>query len=450
MHMTETENRGKNQISVRDILFFVWPIMLANILQITFNFADTLVVGNYVSNEGLAAVGATSPITIFFNWGLNGLSLGANVLISRMIGARNSEKLPRAVFSAIAIGLFFGTGIALFGFVFSKQMLELFSAPEDILLQAASYMRVFFLASIAIGVFDFGALILRADGNTRIPTLYLAIAGALNVILNYVFVAVFCMGVIGAAWATVISQFTGAILIIARLLREKGTIALIPDLSLLDKDMVVTMLKYGIPSALQNQLFSFSNMIIQSSINSFGSDFVAANTAANAIEEYVYVFVDAFPLASLTFVSRLYGAGEYRQIKGLTFKTFLLCGIGAFMIGLVILLNGEFLLGLLSDDLSIIAMGMIRLRCVTFFLFLNGLLDVIVNSSRGMGMVNAPTIVTLIGVCGFRLLYIYTYFAAHHSPEVLFRCFPFSWILTMSLQLIIWIYRYRQVSELQG
>ena len=444
------EKGNKDLIFAKDILLFVWPIMLANILQITFNFADTLVVGNFVSSEGLAAVGTTSPVTIFFNWGLNGMSLGANVLISRMIGARDDEKMPEAVFSAIMIGLTFGLAVALFGFVFSEQMLKLLATPDDILHQSASYMRVFFLASIAIGVFDFGAAVLRADGNTKIPTLYLAIAGALNVLLNLLFVAVFSFGVLGAAWASVISQFTGAFLIIRRLLKEKGKIAFLPDMKLLNRKMIVTMLKYGIPSALQNQLFSFSNMIIQSSLNSFGSVFVAANTAANAIEEYVYVFVDAIPLASLTFVSRLYGARDHKQIFRVTLMAFLFCGIGAFSIGLLIMMNGAGLLELFADDASVIEMGLIRLRYVTLFLFLNGLLDTVVNSIRGMGLVNAPTLITLFGVCGFRLLYIYTYFAAHHTPEVLYCCFPLSWSLTLSLQLVIWFLRYKHICQTEG
>ena len=439
----------KNRIALKDILFFVWPIMLANILQITFNFADTLVVGNYVSNEGLAAVGTASPITIFFTWGMNGLSLGANVLISRMIGAKEYERLDKAVFSAIAIGGVFGTVIALFGFLFSGKLLELVSAPADIISLSTSYMRIFFLACIGIGVFDFGASALRADGNTKDPTLFLAIAGALNVLLNLLFVAGFRMGVVGAAWATVISQMVGAILIVIRLMKGKGLVSLKPDIKLLDYDLIGLMLKYGIPSALQNQLFSFSNVMIQSSINSFGSTFVAASTAANAIEEYVYVFVDAFPLASLTFISRLYGAKDYKQIRRTTFMTFLVCGIGAFAMGLTIVLNGQTLLSMLSDDPEVIRMGMYRLRYVTLFLFLNGLLDVIVNSSRGMGMVNLPTIITLFGVCGFRLLYLYTYFASHHTPEVLFSCFPLSWILTMSMQLLLWIRRYREVCNME-
>ena len=322
-----TNINREDDYSLRSILLFAWPIMLANILQITFNFADTLVVGNFVSERGLAAVGTTSPITIFFIWGLNGLSLGANVLISRMIGAREDKKLPSAVFSAMTIGLVFGIGVAIFGIVTAPWLLRMLSVPEDIFAQALLYMRIYFLASIGIGVFDFGASILRADGNSKDPTLYLGISGVLNVLLNLLFVALFSWGVAGAALASVISQVVAATLILMKLMKEEGMIGLKRDLSLFDLNLAITMLKYGIPSALQNQLFSFSNMMIQSSINSFGSLFVAANTAANAIEEYVYVFVDAFPLAALTYTSRMYGAKRYKDIFKMTLEVFVICGL---------------------------------------------------------------------------------------------------------------------------
>lgn len=429
----------------RKILLFAWPIMLANILQISFNFADTLVVGNFVSEKGLAAVGSAAPLIIFFTWGLNGLSLGADVLISRMIGAKRYERIPNAVFTAIFIAFVFGSLIAAFGFVFARDLLEILKTPADILGYTTLYTRIYFLACPAISVYDFGSSVLRANGNTKDPTLFLGISGAVNVLLNLLFVAMLHLGITGAAGATVLSQFLAAFLIFKRLGRDQGRVRLLIDWKLLDRELMVTMLRFGIPSALQNQLFSFSNIIIQSSINSFGSTFVAANTAANAIEEYVYVFVDAFPLASLSFSSRYYGAREYEKIRRMTTAAFCICGIGAFCIGSFILLNGRFLLGLLNDEAQIVEMGMLRLRYVTLFLFMNGLLDVTVNSIRGMGLVSIPTIVTLFGVCGFRLLYIYTFFRLHHTPEVLYCCFPLSWLLTMLIQLVIWTKRYKSI-----
>ena len=286
---------------------------------------------------------------------------------------------------------------------------------------------------------------MRASGNTKDPTRFLAISGVMNVVLNLVFVAFLSFGVFGAALATVITQYLSAFLILRKLLKDDSSIRLLIDRDLFDLEIIGKILRYGIPSALQNQLFSFSNMMIQSSVNSFGSTFVAANTAANAIEEYVYVFVDAFPLASLTFSSKLFGARRYKDIFKETLQIFLVCGTGALLIGLFILMNGERFLSLLSTDPQVISFGLYRLRYVTLFLFLNGLLDVVVNSIRGMGIVTLPTVVTLFGVCGFRLLYLYTYFAGHRSPETLYLCFPLSWSLTLLCQLPIWFYRYRQL-----
>ena len=435
----------KDDISLRRILLFSWPIMLANMLQITFNFADTLVVGNYVSKQGLAAVGTTAPILIFFTWGLYGLSLGSNVLVSRMIGARQYDRISRTVFSSMCVGILWGSCIAVLGFFFAGNILKILSVPSDILSDATLYMRIYFLACPALGIYDFGSSIMRASGNTKDPTRFLAISGVMNVVLNLVFVAFLSFGVFGAALATVITQYLSAFLILRKLLKDDSSIRLLIDWDLFDLEIIGKILRYGIPSALQNQLFSFSNMMIQSSVNSFGSTFVAANTAANAIEEYVYVFVDAFPLASLTFSSKLFGARRYKDIFKETLQIFLVCGTGALLIGLFILMNGERFLSLLSTDPQVISFGLYRLRYVTLFLFLNGLLDVVVNSIRGMGIVTLPTVVTLFGVCGFRLLYLYTYFAGHRSPETLYLCFPLSWSLTLLCQLPIWFYRYRQL-----
>ncbi|MBR3252268.1 MAG: MATE family efflux transporter [Erysipelotrichaceae bacterium] len=424
-----------------NMMMFVWPIMLANILQITFNFADTIVVGNFGSQKALAAVGTTAPITIFFTWGLQGLSMGANVFISRMIGSGKTERIKNAIYCALLIGFSAGTIISFIGVIFAQIFLELLETPADIIGYSVSYLRIYFSCCIAIGTFDFATAALRANGDTRRPTLYLAVSGVLNVLLNLLFVVGLGMNVEGVALATVISQFFACALALNRLIKNND---LIINKTLFDKDIVVTMLKYGIPSAIQNQMFSFSNMIIQSSINSFGSDFVAANTAANAIEEYVYVFVDAFPQASLTFTSQLYGAGKIKKIRDMLIMAFVLCWLGAFAIGLVIYLNGPFFLSLMSKDEVIINLGMYRLRYVTLFLFINGLLDVVVNSIRGFGIATLPTIITLFGVCGFRILYIYTYFASHHTAQNLYLCFPLSWLITLFIQSIIWMFVYQR------
>lgn len=431
---------------VRNMLYFAWPIMIANILQITFHMADTIVIGRFAGQQGLAAVGTSGPVTIFFMWGLNGLSVGANVLISQLIGEKAEEKVRNAVFSAVMIGLVFGTAISVFGFFAAGLLMKMLSVPADIMHDAVLYLRLYFLTGIAIGVYDFCAAVLRADGDTRHPTLYLSLAGALNVFLNLLFVIVFHMGVAGVALATIISQYFSMILIIYRLLNENSVIRL-DRRRRLDLSLAGKMLRFGIPSALQNQLFAFSNMVVQSNINTFGTIFVAANTAANAVEEYVYVFVDAFPQASITFTSQMYGAGEHERIRKTTITAFLLCGIGAFLLGCLILVFGNELLGFFTNDPEVIFTGMIRLRWVTFFLFINGLLDVIVGSIRGMGYAVLPTVVTLLGVCGFRILYLFTVFRRFPTPQVLYSCFPLSWVLTLAIQSVLWLRVYNKIGK---
>ena len=335
---------------LKNILRFVWPLMLANILQITFHFADVMVIGNYVSEHGLAAVGATSSITVFFMWGLNGLSMGSNVLISRMIGARDHDNMKKAVYTGVAIGFLSGLLITLIGVSSAHLILSMLDTPADILADATLYLRIYFLSGIAIGTFDFAAAIIRASGNSKDPTIFLAISGVVNVLLNLLFVMVLRMSVAGVAAATVISQSLAATMALRKLLKEESIIHLDLNRDNFDFELFKETLGIGIPSALQNQLFSFSNMVIQTSLNSFGSTFLAANTAANAIEEYVYVFVDAFPQASLTFTSQLYGAGKIRKIRDMIIQALLLCFVGAFSIGMIIYLNGTLFLGLMSND----------------------------------------------------------------------------------------------------
>ena len=427
---------------ITTILNFVWPIMLANVLQITFHFADTVVIGNFTSKQGLAAVGTTGPLTIFFTWGLAGLSLGINVLVSRMIGEKKYDSIRQAVFTGMFIGLMAGLVVSFIGITLSGFFLKLLGTPADIFADALLYMRIYFISAIPIGVFDFGMHILRSSGDSKRPTLYLSISGALNVILNLIFVVVLKMYIAGVALATVISQFVAAILVVIRLIKEDGYIHLDLNFENLNFELFKKILHYGIPSLLQNQMFSFSNMAIQSSINSFGSLMVAANTAANSIEEFVYVFCDAFPQASLTYTSRSYGARDLKSIRKLMIANIILCTIGSFAIGFISFLNGRSLLSLVASDAQIIELGMIRLRHVTLFLFLNGILDVIVNSIRGMGLSILPTIVTLFGVCGFRIAYIMTYFRINHQPDILYNCFPLSWLITIIIQFILWLMVY--------
>nr|MCR5793730.1 polysaccharide biosynthesis C-terminal domain-containing protein [Solobacterium sp.] len=286
---------GSNNIDIVNgplaagILRFAWPLMLSNLLQIAFHSADTLVIGRFAGPAALAAVGTAGPVSIFFTWGLNGLSIGANVIISRLIGKQDHDSVKQAVCTAFLIGVCSGFIVLCLGTAGAGLFMRLMSVPEDILAYSVLYMRIFFLAAVPVGIYDFCAAVLRSDGDTARATLYLAIGGVINVLLNLLFVIVLHLGVAGVATATVISHWIAAVLILKRLLSYEGIIQLKPKETFFDRSLAAAMLKSGIPSALQNQLFSFSNIMIQSSFNTFGSAVIAANTAALCVEEYVYV-----------------------------------------------------------------------------------------------------------------------------------------------------------------
>ena len=427
------------------MLRFVWPIMLANLLQIAFHSADTIVIGRFSGQQALAAVGAAGPVTIFFTWGINGLSVGANVIVSRLIGKRDFDRVRSAVASALAIGLCAGLIIMSFGIPMAALLMKWMSVPQDIIAMSVLYLRIYFVVCIPVGIYDFAAAVLRSDGDTARATLYLALGGCMNVFLNLLFVVVFKWGVAGVAVATVISQSAAACLIMHRLLTYPGIVRFEKETAKADAGLIGEMLKSGIPSALQNQLFSFSNMIIQSTFNQFGSTAIAANTAAMCVEEYCYVFADAFPQSCVTFTSQAFGARRYRRIRQVFITTLAICGIGAFLIGMSAYRNGPFFLSFFSTDQAVIDTGMYRLRYVTMFLFINGLLDCVVASIRGMGYSALPTFITLVGVCGFRMLYIFFIFP--HSPTLsnLYLCFPYSWTLTLTIQTAVWILLYRRL-----
>lgn len=426
----------------KNLFRYAFPLMISNALIIFFHSADTIIVGKFAGQRELAAVGSTSPVGIFFTWGFSGLSVGADVLVSQMIGAGKSDDIQKAVHTSIAIALYGGILMTLLGISCTPLFMRMLSTPEDIFSLSTLYLRIYFLTLLPVSLFDFAAAVLRSKGDTKRPTLYLSVTGLLNVFLNLVFVIVFHWGVAGVAIATVISQTLAAIRILWTLTKEEGNLHL--NLRKINPDPSVAMqiLKIGIPSALQNMLFSFSNMVVQSSINSFGSVAVAGNAAALAIEDYVYVFVDSFSKAAITFTGQNYGAKNFDNIKKILIHCILITTIGSVLIGYICASYGHHLLYLFTNEQTVIEAGIYRLRYVTFFLFLNGILDVIVGSMRGMGYSTIPTAITMIGIVGIRLSYIFLVFAKTGTLQSLYLCFPISWLITSVIQLCLWHHIY--------
>ncbi|MCI8360550.1 MAG: MATE family efflux transporter [Clostridiales bacterium] len=429
------------------ILRFSLPLILSSILQLLFNAADIVVVGRFSGSQSLAAVGSTgSLINLLVNLFI-GLSIGANVLVARFYGSSDTENARQTVHTALLTAAIGGLCMIFLGFFLAEPILRWMGTPADVLNQAALYMRVYFIGMPAFMLYNFGAAVLRAVGDTRRPLYFLCISGVVNVLFNLLFVIVFRMGVAGVATATVISQTLSALLILFCLWRSEGVCKLEFRRLRIYRDKLFSMLRIGLPAGLQGVVFNISNVLIQSSVNSFGSVAMAGNTAAGNIEGFVYTSMNAVYQTSLSFTSQNMGAGNYKRIDQVLRR----CLIVVAVIGLV-MGNGAYLLGgpllhIYSPDPEVAAYGLSRLSviCVTYFLC--GLMDVLVGSIRGMGCSILPTVVSLTGACVFRIVWIFTVFRWQHTLWSLYISYPISWVLTAGAHLVCYLILRRQLER---
>lgn len=420
------------------LFIFALPLMGSGILELMFNAADIIVVGRFTGAEALAAVGATSTLITSLVNIFMGVAVGVNVLAAQYYGAGDRKNVEETVHTSILLGFFCGFCILVVGILFAENFLKMMSTPDDILGQAVLYMRIYFLGMPAFMVYNFGAALLRATGDTKRPLYFLFAAGALNVALNLLFVIAFQMGVAGVALATAISQTVSAALIIRCLRKEKGVCHLEFRKLHMQREKALRILKIGVPAGVQSGIFSISNLMVQSAVNSFGSIAVAGITAASNIEGFVYTAMSAVYQTALSFISQNMEAKNYQRVS----RILQLClGIVA-AIGLVIgngtLLFGKELLGIYSSNQEVVAYGLMRMEVVCTTYFLCGIMDVIVGSLRGMGYSFVPMMISLLGVCGFRIVWILTVFAWEHTLFALYISYPISWIITSVIQLICW------------
>ncbi|MCR4704493.1 MAG: MATE family efflux transporter [Lachnospiraceae bacterium] len=421
------------------VLIFTVPLILSSILQLLFNAADVIVVGRYDGQQSLAAVGSTSSLTNLLISFFMGLSVGANVLVARYIGARNDREVSDTVHTAIAISLAGGVLIGLIGILFAYPLLNLMDTPADVIDKSALYMRVYFVGMPVILLYNFGSAILRAIGDTRRPLYYLAIAGVLNVCMNLLFVIVFHMGVAGVALATVLSQCLSAYLVIRCLQKSEGSYKLYLSRIHINFGKLLKIAHIGLPAGLQGSLFSISNVLIQSSVNSFGSIAMAGNTASSNAEGFIYVSMNAVHHTSTVFVSQNLGGMKWKRIDRVVVECFLLAaGIGIFL-GCLATFFGESILGLYSEDAKVISFGILRLTIIALTYFLCGTMDVMVGAMRGLGYAVLPMIVSLTGACLFRVIWIFTVFRADHSLQTLYYSYPISWGLTTLVHVICFV-----------
>lgn len=423
------------------MLLFAMPLMCSSILQLLFNAADIIVVGRFAGDNSLAAVGSnTALINLLTNFFI-GISIGANVLVAHFYGANQKKDLKETIHTAMLLSVYSGIILTLVGCIGAKQILIWMKTPQEVLVLAVLYLRIYFIGMTATMIYNFGSAILRAVGDTRRPLYYLAVAGVVNVILNLVFVIEFQLDVAGVAIATVISQCISAALIVRCMMKEKGDIRLELGRLRIHRDKFIKMLKIGLPASFQGMLFSISNVIIQSAVNGFGATVVAGNSAAANIEGFVYVAMNAFYQASLSFTSQNIGAMKYERINRILY-TAELCAITAgVVLGNAVTFFGKELLSLYSSSTAVIAAGMVRMGVICRLYALCGMMDTIVGSMRGMGYSIVPMFVSLIGACGLRLFFIFTLFQLeeYHSVMSLYLTYPVSWALTFLAHVVCFV-----------
>lgn len=412
------------------ILIFAFPLMLSGILQLLFNAADIVVVGRFAGSQALAAVGSTGALINLIINVFIGLSVGANVLVARYYGAGEKEQVSQAVHTSVLLSLLCGVVLIAVGVLLARPLLELMGTPDDVIDMSATYMRIYFCGMPVIMLYNFGAAILRSVGDTKRPLYFLIVAGLINVVLNLFFVIVCGMDVDGVALATVISQVVSAGLILLCLMRMEGPCHL--DLHKLHiyKDKMWQIVRVGLPAGLQGCIFSISNVLIQSSVNSFGSVAMAGNTAAGNIEGFVYTGMNAIYQTALSFTSQNYGARQYHRISRVMRLCLALVTAVGLGLGLTAVLFHNQLLGIYSSDPQVIAYGTMRMRFVATLYFLCGIMDVMAGVMRGMGYSILPMIVSLTGACGLRILWIFTLFAANRTLSMLYVSYPVSWFIT--------------------
>ena len=432
MNMCEGPLAGK-------MLIFTIPLMFSGILQLLFNAADTIVVGRYAGAQALAAVGSTSSLINLLVNMFMGLSVGANILISRYYGAKKDDDIRETVHTSITVAALAGVILAVLGNIFAKPLLLLMGSPEDVVDLAAIYVKIYFMGMPVILIYNYGAAILRAIGDTKRPLYYLTTAGVVNVVLNLVFVIRFDMSVAGVALATVIAQCVSVVLLLRCMCKMEGSCRLEPKKLGINKEKAFLLLRHGLPAGLQGSVFSFSNVLIQSSINSFGSIAMAGSSAAANIEGFVYTAMNSFQQTALCFTSQNLGGGKYDRItKVLRNSLFMVAFVGVVMGGGCYLF-GKQLLHIYSSDAEVISYGLTRMQWICLPYFLCGLMDAMVGMLRGLGYAVVPMCVSIIGACGLRIVWIATIFAKFHSLDVLFCSYPISWILTGGTHLICFI-----------
>ncbi|MCR5218419.1 MATE family efflux transporter [Treponema sp.] len=415
------------------ILLFAIPLALTGILQQLFNAADVMIVGRYSSKYAMAAVGSNTPVIgLLINLFL-GISLGVNVVIARYIGLKNQNKINSATGTAVIISIAGGLLFAAIGQIIAVPVLSLMSIPENVFPMATSYFRIYMMGMPAIFLYNFESAIFRSYGDTKTPLYCLVIAGLLNVALNLFFTICLKRNADGVAIATVISNVVSSLIMFVILMKNKNGIHIEKSCLKIDGPVLKEILKIGIPAGVQSMLFSFSNIIIQSSINSLGADIMAASAAAFNIEIFAYFVVNAFGQAASTFIGQNYGAGQIERCKKVTRRALALDMAFTIVISFIIIIFAGRILYFFNEDPAVISYGRTRIYFITWFQLVNVLIEVFSGALRGYGQSFAPAVISFFGVCGVRITWVYTIFNNHKDFNTLLTCYPISWCVTAAI-----------------
>ena len=426
------------------LISFAFPLMLSGILQLMFNAVDIIVVGRFSGSQALAAVGSTTAlINVFVNLFI-GISLGANVLAARFYAAGREEEMSQTVHTAITLALISGVAMAFVGVLFAKGALELMGTPDDVIGQSTLYMRIYFMGMPFFMLYNYGAAILRAVGDTKRPLFFLIISGCINAGLNLILVIGFHLDVAGVAIATIISQCVSCILVLRCLCRTQGSYQLHFSKLSINGAYLKQIFQVGIPAGIQSTVINFSNALLQSSVNSFGATAMAGYTAANNLLGFLYVSVNSITQACMSFTSQNFSVGKYKRMDRVLMDCLILSVSVAAVLGCSAYFFGAQILTIYTKEPDVIACGLEILSITTVPYFLCGIMEVMCGMVRGLGKSWLPMFVTGVGACLSRIIWIYTIFQVHHTPEVLYSSYPMSWILTLSMHAVCFFVIYRQ------
>ncbi len=454
-------NKKKYEIDMTEgallpkILLFSIPLMISSVLQLLFNAADIVVVGQFSGDETLgancvAAIGSTGSVINMLLSVFMGLSVGVNVLAARYFASKQDREMDETVHTTVALALIGGVIIAAIGIIACRPILELMGSPEEVIDLSVTYMRIYFVGMPVTLLYNFGAAVLRATGDTRRPLFYLMAAGVINVILNLIFVIGFKMNVAGVALATIMAQCVSAVLIIRAMMQTEENYKLDPKKIRVNADKASRIIRVGLPAGLQGTIFSFSNVLIQSSINEFGATAMAGSAAGANLEGFVYMAMNSIYQACVSFTSQNVGANKPDRIGKVLVNCLALVSVIGIVMGNLFYLFGAQLVGIYTSEPATIEYGVQRMAIICTLYFLCGCMDVICGSLRGMGYSTVPMIVSIVGACGLRIVWIMTVFKVYHSLTVLYISYPVTWFITGAAHLICYFVIKKKVVSMMG